>query len=66
MHIASPKNNRIYPLPTDGDDALYRDFYKILDEIDYEARNISLEGNCGDDFEETISKYIAYLKGLEK
>lgn len=66
VHIASPSNGRIYPLPTDGDDALYRQFYSILDEIDYKAKNISLEGSCGDNFNETITKSIAYLKSMEK
>ncbi len=66
VHIASPTNGRIYPLPTDGDDALYRQFYQILDEIGYEAKNISLEGSCGDDFEGNIAKSIVYLKSLEK
>ncbi len=66
VHIASPTNGRIYPLPTDGDDALYRRFYNILDEIGYEARNISLEGSFGDNFEKTIAESIVYLKSLEK
>ncbi|MBQ8207925.1 MAG: sugar phosphate isomerase/epimerase [Clostridia bacterium] len=66
VHIASPTNNRIYPLPTDGDDALYRKFFKILDEIGYEARNISLEGDWGDSYSDTVKKSIAYLKSLEK
>ncbi|MBR6603824.1 MAG: sugar phosphate isomerase/epimerase [Clostridia bacterium] len=66
VHIASPSNGRIYPLPTDGDDALYRQFYDILEEIGYEAKNVSLEGSCGDDFNDTITKSIAYLKSIEK
>lgn len=66
VHIASPSNNRIYPLPTDGDDALYRKFFEILDEIGYEARNISLEGDGGACFDDTVTKSLAYLKSLEK
>lgn len=66
VHIASPSNGRIYPLATDGDDALYREFFGILEEIGYEARNISLEGSCGNGFEETVRDSIAYLKSLEK
>ncbi len=65
VHIASPSNERIYPLPTDGDDALYRKFYKILEEIGYEARNISLEGDWGDSYSDTVTKSIAYLKSME-
>lgn len=64
VHIASPSNGRIYPLPTDGDDALYRKFFGILDEIGYEAGNISLEGSCGESFEDTVAKSISYLKSL--
>lgn len=66
VHIASPSNGRIYPLATDGDEALYREFFGILEEIGYEARNISLEGGCGDSFESTIRDSVAYLKSLEK
>ncbi len=65
VHIASPSNGRIFPLPTDGDDALYRRFYKVLEDIGYEAKNISLEGSCGKDFNDTITKSISYLKSLE-
>ncbi len=65
VHIASHSNNRIYPLPTDGDDKLYRDFYRVLGELDYSAKNISLEGGDGGDFEGTINKTLPYLKSLE-
>ena len=65
VHIASPSNKRVYPLPTDGDDALYRRFFEVLDEIGYEARNISLEGSVGDAFDVTVSASLPYLKSLE-
>lgn len=65
VHIASPTNKRIFPLPTDGDDAVYREFFRALDDIGYEARNISLEGNTGGDFTAAVSASLPYLKSLE-
>lgn len=65
VHIANPTNKRIYPLPTDGDEKIYREFFKVLDEIGYEARNISLEGSAADNFDATVSLSLPFLKSFE-
>jgi len=60
VHIASPKNQRMVPLPDDGED--YAGFFEALKTADYQAANISLEGNYGEDFYDTAAKSLAYLR----
>ena len=66
VHIASPTNGRTVPLAGDGDEELYREFFRILHDAGYKAMNISLEGGFGEDFAETVAKSIAYLGEVEK
>lgn len=66
VHIASPTNGRTVPLAGDGDEELYREFFRVLCNVGYRAKNISLEGGFGKDFAETVTKSIAYLGEIAK
>lgn len=62
VHIASPKNERAFPMPNDGDD--YKGFFEALEKGGYKAKNISIEGKCKDNFYDDASKTLAYLRTL--
>lgn len=60
-HIASAKNGRNMPQAEDGED--YASFFSALRAAGY-AGNVSLEGNMGEPFAETVRRSAAYLKTL--
>ena len=59
-HIASAKNNRLIPLPEDGED--YLSFFRALKAIGYTGR-MSLEGSMPGGLPQ-ISQSLAYLRNL--
>ncbi len=62
VHIASPSNKRMIPLPCDGDD--YGAFFAALDNAGYKAGNISLEGSAGDNRNKNLKTSLEYLRTL--
>lgn len=62
VHIASPSNKRLIPMPGDGDD--YGAFFAALDKAGYKAGNISLEGSSGEPCWENRKKSLEYLRTL--
>ncbi len=60
VHIASPSNERMAPLPGDGDD--YGALFRALEKAGYASRNISMEGKFGDDMLDTVKRSLAYLR----
>lgn len=59
-HIASAKNNRLIPLPGDGEN--YLAFFQTLKALDYQGR-VSLEGSMPGGLKQAASS-LAYLRGM--